>query len=248
MLRLAVRNDWKFGVFSPENATIEIHLLRLCEILIGKPFLKGYNGRMNIDELHQALDFIHKHIFFILPDNENYKLDNILDCVSSLCLKYGIKGLIIDPWNTIEHQVKDGEQMHIYIGRVLNQLKYYSRLHGLHTILVAHPKKMQRQKDTQHYILPSLYDISDSANWYNVADNGIVIYRRFGDDKSSSYNEVHIQKVKHKFIGKIGYSKFNFDNSCQRFIEFNSTKQGNMLEYQEEDYSEINLIDEEEPF
>jgi twinkle protein len=248
MLRLAVKHGWKFGVFSPENATIEIHLLRLCEILIGKPFLKYYNNRMSIEELHQALDFIHKHIFFILPDNENYKLDNILECASNLCLKYGIKGLIIDPWNTIEHQKNNGEETHIYIGRVLNQLKYYSRLHGLHTLLVAHPKKMQRAKETQQHLIPTLYDISDSANWYNVADNGIVIYRKFGEDKSSNYNEVHVQKVKHKFIGKIGYCKFNFDVSCQRFIEFGAAKKDSMFEYQEDSYFVENSIEDEESF
>src|SRR5690606_8782319 len=105
LLKLAVRYDWKFAVFSPENATIEIHLIRLCEILVGKPFLPNYHNQMTKAELISAVEFINEHIFFILPDNVvDFKLDKILNATSELVLRKGVKALIIDPWNTIEHQ------------------------------------------------------------------------------------------------------------------------------------------------
>lgn len=218
MIKLAIKHDWKFGIFSPENSTTEIHLLRLCEILIGKPFQKDFNNRMNVNELIGAMDFLNDHTYFILPDNEEFRLDRILASASELVLKHGIKALIIDPWNTLEHQYdKDSET--VYTGKVLNQLKYFARAHDIHLFLVAHPRKMARKKDSKLYEIPTLYDISGSANWFNIADNGIVVYRQFNEELTDSYTIVYCQKVKHKFIGKTGFAKFSFDTSCQRYYE-----------------------------
>jgi twinkle protein len=221
MLKLSENHNWSWGIFSPENATIEIHLLRLCEILVGKPFMKDYTGRMSKDEMFNARDFINEHVYFILPDNEDYKLERILEAASGLVLKHGIKGLIIDPWNTLEHQIGN-ESETIYTGKILNQLKYFARIHDIHLILVAHPRKMPRKKDSTHFEVPTLYDISGSANWFNIADNGLVVYRQFSEDFTKSHPVVYIQKVKHKFIGKTGHSKFTFDVSCQRYLERDS--------------------------
>lgn len=53
----------------------------------------------------------------------------------------------------------------------------------------------------------------------------MVVYRQFSEDFTESYPIVYIQKVKHKFIGKTGFAKFDFDVSCQRYIE-KAGKQG----------------------
>lgn len=218
MIKLAINHNWRWGIFSPENSTIEIHLLRLIEILVGKPFLKDYNNRMTFDEVETARDFINDHTYFILPDNEEYRLERILEAASCLVLKHGIKGLILDPWNTLEHQYGSDSET-IYTGKVLNQLKYFARIHDIHLFLVAHPRKMARKKDSKLFEVPTLYDISGSANWFNIADNGMVVYRQFSEDFTESYPIVYVQKVKHKFIGKTGFAKFDFDVSCQRYIE-----------------------------
>ena len=49
--------------------------------------------------------------------------------------------------------------------------------------MVAHPAKMQR---TQEGIIPppSLYDVSGSAHWNNMADVGLVIHRDFETDET----------------------------------------------------------------
>ncbi|MBS4012405.1 MAG: hypothetical protein KGZ97_01425, partial [Bacteroidetes bacterium] len=158
------------------------------------------------------------HTYFILPDNEEYRLERILEAASGLVLKHGIKGLILDPWNTLEHQYGSDSET-IYTGKVLNQLKYFARIHDIHLFLVAHPRKMARKKDSKLFEVPTLYDISGSANWFNIADNGMVVYRQFSEDFTESYPIVYVQKVKHKFIGKTGFAKFDFDVSCQRYIE-----------------------------
>ncbi|MBS4013356.1 MAG: bifunctional DNA primase/helicase, partial [Bacteroidetes bacterium] len=169
------------------------------------------------------------HTYFILPDNEEYRLERILEAASGLVLKHGIKGLILDPWNTLEHQYGSDSET-IYTGKVLNQLKYFARIHDIHLFLVAHPRKMARKKDSKLFEVPTLYDISGSANWFNIADNGMVVYRQFSEDFTESYPIVYVQKVKHKFIGKTGFAKFDFDVSCQRYIEKTGKQGRNELE------------------
>jgi twinkle protein len=71
-----------------------------------------------------------------------------------------------------------------------------------------------------NFDVPVLYDISGSANFYNIADNGITVYRRFNeDDASQSYTEVYIQKVKSKYIGKLGRIDFTYNINTQTYTE-----------------------------
>jgi twinkle protein len=218
MLRLTQYNDWKFGIYSPENATEDIHLIRLCEILYSRPFEKGFNDCLNEQDITEAVDFLNDRVYFIRPDNEEFTLDNILESATGLVQKYGIRGLIIDPWNTIEHQYGTLNET-IYTGKVLNRLKYFARDNGLHLILIAHPRKMSKKPGKKVFEVPSLYDISGSANWYNIADNGICVYRHFNEKRISNIVDIHILKVKHKYIGQMGKIGFEFDYKSQSYIE-----------------------------
>lgn len=237
MLRLSLYNGWKFGVFSSENGTTEIHLHRLCEILIGKPLLPNFNNRMNKEEMLLALEYINENVYFIEPkDNEN-SMENILEISKYLVQRFGIKGLILDPWNTIDHDFK-GQTETEYTKKMLNKLTYFEREHGLALFIVAHPTKMPRKKGKNTYEVPTLYDINGSANWYNKTEIGISVYRDFSDDYSTTnFTGVYFQKVKHKFIGKTGMIKYNFETSCQRFIEDNTERNtGSLLEVLRDDY------------
>jgi len=228
MLRLAVKNGWKFGVFSPENGKIEIHVHRLAEILIGKPFLPNYGNRMTQDELIMALKWINENIFFIIPDNDEFSLTNILDASAYLVAKHGIKGLIIDPWNTIIHEYINLSETE-YTKDILNRLIFFERNHGLHLFLVAHPAKMRKRKDSNQYEIPTLYDISGSANWYNKAEIGITIFREYSKDMNFTKQTVAvIQKVKHLFLGQTGTVSFQFDANCQRYYEAGNKEADNL--------------------
>lgn len=224
MVRLSIENGWKFAVFSPENAKIEMHLHRLTEIITGKPFLPGYNGRMTLEEVEKATNWIDNNIFFILPKDEDYTLTNILEAASYLVLKHGIKGLVIDPWNTISHDYKNDSETE-YTKKILNQLTYFERNHGLCLFIVAHPAKMRKVKDTNKYELPNLYDISGSAHWFNKAEVGITVYREFNKEMNDTlFTAVYVQKVKHRFMGQVGFTKFDFDKRCQRYYEKDEQK------------------------
>lgn len=219
--RLAALYGWKWGLFSPEHNPIEIHELRLAEIFVGKPFLPSYNGQMSREDLQVAKEFIRGHYHYILPENEEYTIDNILTVAEYYVQAKGIRGLILDPWNTIEHQAGPDQSETLYTAKILNKIKSFARAQGIHIFLVAHPTKMEtigRKKDSEvtNYQIPNLYNISGSAHWFNIADNGMTVYRHYFED-GTSQTHVYIQKVKHRFIGKTGKVMFNFDRSCSRF-------------------------------
>jgi twinkle protein len=223
MLRLCIKNGWKFGVFSVENGKIEIHLQRLCEILIGKPLLPNYNGQMTKEEKDKALEFINENIFFILPDKEEFTLSNIMSAASYLVLKHGIKGMIIDPWNCILHDFA-GDTETRYIEKTLNKLTYFERDKGIHLFLVAHPAKPLISKSNKPQP-PDLYSISGSANWFNKSEIGITVWREFDKDlEMTKHTQIKITKTKHKFIGRTGSVLFDFDVKSQRFYEQNQLK------------------------
>lgn len=216
IVNLARHNGWKSAVFSPENPTPETWIIRLLEIATGRPFFGG--NRIESEKVKGTLDALSQYFYLINPD-DSFTLDVILATARNLIRRVGINILIIDPWNNLEVKGKTGENETAYTARVLVKLRTFARQTGLHIILIAHPRKMQKNSDG-NYEIPTAYDISGSAHFYNVADNIISVYREFHNDKDdSSTSHVFVQKVKTKYSGSIGSSSFDFDKATQRYLE-----------------------------
>ena len=79
-----------------------------------------------------------------------------------------------------------------------------------------HVISKKKSGEFTNYQVPNLYNISGSAHWFNIADNGITVYRYYDEDGESE-TQVYIQKVKHRFIGKIGRVNYRFNLACSRF-------------------------------
>jgi hypothetical protein len=62
-------------------------------------------------------------------------------------------------------------------------------MHNVAVWIVAHPTKPQKGVNQ----MPSLYDVSDSANWSNKADYGLVYHRR---DKTVNEAQLAVVKVR----------------------------------------------------
>jgi len=73
---------------------------------------------------------------------------------------------------------------------------------------------MRKNKDG-FFEVPNLYDISDSAHWFNKVDNGLTVYLNY----SSGIVDVHVQKVRFKFLGRKGLSSFKWDEISGRYTE-----------------------------
>lgn len=220
MAKLAILHKWKFGIFSPENHPTSLHLSKFIEIFVGKPFTLQYGpDRITQEDINQCIGYMREKFFFIVPDDENFTIDNILEHALMLVRRHGIKGLVIDPWNTLEHQLADKENISQYVGKVLLKIINFDRRNGVHTFVVAHPTKMKKANaNSKKYPVPNLYDISSSSQFYDKADIGMSVYRDF----EKNITRLHILKVKHKHMGySQTVSEFVYDYKTSRYYPLN---------------------------
>lgn len=213
MTKCAASNGWSFAVCSFENQPSALHVTKLCEKIAGKAFgfRKNPYARMSKEELENAIDVVNKYFFFININNVDVTLDGIIEKAKELVTRKGIKSLLIDPWNYIEHKIPAGYTETQYISEALTSLKSFAISFGVHVFLVAHPTKMK--KEGQKYEIPTLYSISGSAHFFNKTDNGFTIVRDFQTNEVA----VYIQKVRFSWMGKVGQVKFRYDTDKRQY-------------------------------
>lgn len=203
LINLARLHGWRFAMCSPENQPIDLHVVKLVEKYAGKNFKAIPEA-----ELDRILDWLDEHFTFILPEEE-VTLDSILEKATALVLRKGIQGLVIDPWNEVEHQRGDKLSETEYVSLCLGKIKRWNRKHNVASWIVAHPTKMGKDINGKVEI-PTLYSISGSANWRNKADVGITIHRNPTNPNDRTV-QVHIQKVRWKIVGKVGLAELIYD-------------------------------------
>ena len=215
-VRLSLHYDWRCAWFSPENFPVTLHHPKLIEKLIGKRFLKGLISPMEFDA---AVGYLSHNFFDILPE-EGYRVDTILDKAEALVRRKGIRVFILDPYNCLEHQIPTGQSETQYIGEFLEKLRSFARRRQVLVILAAHPTKMKKDPLAKKFPVPTMYDISGSAAFFNKADFGIAIER----DRTQGVTRVHVQKVKFRHLGQPGVASFEYNTHNGRFVNFEEGK------------------------
>jgi twinkle protein len=212
---LARTHNWKFGVCSFENP-VPIHITKIMEKFVGLSFnfRKDPSHRMQQTEFEEAIYLTDLYFSFINVRQVDLTIEGLLLKFKEMVLKMGIKGVVIDPWNYIEHKIPQGYSETQYISEALTLIKEFAIQTDTHVFLIAHPKKLVKDSSGQ-YPVTTMYDISGSAHFFNKTDNGISVYRNFKDNTV----EVHIQKIRNSWQGKIGFATFNFDTFTRKYIQ-----------------------------
>jgi twinkle protein len=122
-------------------------------------------------------------------------LDKFLDLCRVAVVRHGVKMIVLDPWNELEHKRARDETETDYIGRAIRAIKRFAKLNDVAFWVVAHPTKPHEGVKK----VPGLYDISGSANWANKADYGLTYHRPIPND---NYAKVLISKVRMGLPGK----------------------------------------------
>ena len=207
MVNLARAQEWSFAICSFENPPEE-HFAKLAEKFVGQPFFEGPRPRMSENQVADTIIWAQQKFFLIRTEDEAPTIAWILEKARVAVIRHGIKGLVIDPYNEIEHQRPAGMTETEYVSDMLNRVKRFARNHDLHVWFVAHPAKPMRTREGD-YPVPSLYDISGSANWSNKADIGIVVERNFDSNRVV----IHVKKVRFKAIGIAGTAELEYDRA-----------------------------------
>jgi twinkle protein len=136
--------------------------------------------------------------------------------------KNGRTGIVLDPWNQLEHYRPPNLSETEYVSMALSASIRITRETGAHLWIVAHPAKMPKDRGTGERPIPTPYDISGSAHWYNKADNCITIHRDvMAEPGSTAYGmvDVHVQKVRFRHIGRPGIVSLWYDGGAGRYLE-----------------------------
>lgn len=209
-------HNWKIAFCSPENWPISRHAVGLIEKVMGKPFCDTpFTARLTKKEIEKGIKIISDAFFFTQLQDEGMSISNILHVMQGVIEKHGVKGIVLDPWNELEHRRPTDKSETEFISESLGQIRRFARFNKVHIWVVAHPTKLKRKEDGT-YPVPRLYDISGSAAFYNKADNGICIHRR---NPKVPEVDIHIQKIRFKEIGKLGRAKLGFISETGTYFD-----------------------------
>ncbi|XP_042020452.1 twinkle homolog protein, chloroplastic/mitochondrial-like isoform X1 [Salvia splendens] len=203
---------WKFALCSMENRVRE-HGRKLLEKHIKKPFFDVRYGerveRISTEELEQGKKWLSDSFSLIRCENDCLpSISWVLELARIAVLRHGVNGLVIDPYNELDHQRPPNQTETEYVSQMLTKVKRFAQHHSCHVWFVAHPRQLHNWIGGP----PNMYDISGSAHFINKCDNGIVIHRnRDPDAGPMDLVQVCVRKVRNKVIGTIGDAYLSYN-------------------------------------
>lgn len=216
LINLAKKYDLKHLVATFETS-LGGYYRSLFEMYTQQPYW-NFSNKENAVELilgSEAYQFITDH--FMMFDNKRlWDIDSICKRAEIEVMKHGVKTLVIDPYNRLKNDYKDREDK--YIGMILSKLCMLAKRLDILVIFVAHPKKPDKENAT----MPTMYSISGSGDWYNMADYGIIVHRDRDKQTRKLLNkpEICVSKVKSFYLGNPsgGMITLNY-NTSKRILE-----------------------------
>tara|TARA_B100001057_G_scaffold170343_1_gene171104 strand:- start:1330 stop:3036 length:1707 start_codon:yes stop_codon:yes gene_type:complete len=217
LIEIAKKYGWKYAIFSPEHST-SMHIRRLAQMFIEKPFDEGERHRMSPDELRDAISWINEHFYFIESKESVPDIDYLLEASKKAVRKYGCNGIIIDPYNEVSANRKGNAREDEHIRDFISKCKRFARLHDVVMWIVAHPTKLPKNNEGS-YSPPTSYDISGASHWSNQSDVIITVHRDFETDVTTVYT----RKIREQDLyGQIGTAQFQYDKRRKTFVEYSN--------------------------
>ena len=137
---------------------------------------------------------------FFLYDNDDYRINSIIEKMTVLAKRYGVRVFVIDNLMTIESDLKDKYEAET---DTVKKLKAFAKKYNVIVHLVAHPRKSMNENITKD-------DVAGSANITNLADYVTVIERNF--DETKEYDaSLNILKNRHTGINVEMKLKFSIE-------------------------------------
>ena len=137
---------------------------------------------------------------FFLYDSDDYRIEAIIEKMTILAKRYGVRVFIIDNLMTLESSLKDKYEAET---DTVKKLKAFAKKYNVIVHLVAHPRKSMNENITKD-------DVAGSANITNLADYVTVIERNF--DGTKEYDaSLNILKNRHTGINVEMKLKFSIE-------------------------------------
>lgn len=220
VLNLVYDYAMKASFFSPEHQPMSLHQSTFIEKAVGRNFWNDKNGqRITKADIDRYVDWADEKIYVTSPERgEAASWDWLLEKFTEQMFSYGVDIFVVDAFNKVA--LPKGNKLDA-INEVLTKITAFAQANDVIVILVAHPTKM-RKNDDGKYEVPTLYDVSGSADFYNQTHDGFSIHRVYEDlgKGEEGCTEFHNTKTKYKFQGTIGdYVRFKYHVPTGRYYE-----------------------------
>ena len=209
LYNLTEQYDYKHVMFDKES-NINISFANLA-MMYKKNYFYGHN-KMSEQDVRESIKYLSEY-FKIYPRVTEWTIDDILDKAKECVKRYGVKTLTIDPFNKVKMDI--GEKgIRLYVRDFLNKCGDFAVSDDVLVTVIAHPTKPVFGKKQ-----PELYDISESADWANMADYGLVMYREKKDNVWSDTTNIMVEKVKDDSLGDTSGGLARLTKEKGRFVE-----------------------------
>lgn len=215
--KLNVLHDWKIGYYSPESAPLPVHFSKVFSKFAGLKFTKKSN--ITESDRYVVQDYIKDNYFWVSPV-QDISLDEILLRFEYLVKAKGCKAFVIDPFNRIETDQDYTFDKLLFIKKTLKKITTFAQKHDALIFLIAHPTKLQKTKDGK-FPVATMYDISGSADFFNMTSYGISVRREQDDETLAfmSHGQVAISKAKvNETMGDTGIWEFRYNINNGRYM------------------------------
>ncbi len=211
----------KASFFSPEHHPLALHQSSFIQKTFGKNFFKDNEDcpRVSKHEIAKYAEWANERLYLTCPDDgESPTWDWLLAKFNEQMINYGTDIFVIDAFNKLEFTEK-GNKLDM-INTVLTKLTNFAQRNNVIIFLIAHPTKM-KQNEAGVYAMPTLYDVSGSADFRNQTHDGFCIYRFFEDENGTENKTIFANlKTKMSFQGEIGKSvEFDYHVPSGRYYE-----------------------------
>ncbi len=165
---------WKTAFCSPENQPEYLHTDKIIRKIYGKK-VEAHELDTGIFKLVE--DYYKEH-FYHIDYKQGYDLESVLEKGAELVKRYGIRCLVIDPYNKVPLKGVSKQNTNVYTTEYLNRIDNWCKQYDCLVILVAHPNKMHI-KGEKTMPEPSFYDVKGGGEFYDMSYHGLLVYRDF---------------------------------------------------------------------
>jgi hypothetical protein len=192
----AVHYDWNWMLYMGENSSASVKM-KFMEFFIGKKL-----QNMNDHEHNVALRFVDEH-FFILSTDNMYTYGDILEHSKTLMQYKSLKGIFIDPYNSLKMELTTAKNKYIYDYEAYTNMLNYTRKYNITLFLSVHTTtEAQRDRDKDgNQKMPHASQAEGGSVLSNKVDTFLTYHRKIKSADEWMWTQVSVDKVRSRETG-----------------------------------------------
>jgi twinkle protein len=235
-------------------------MANLTQQAVGKPFFGTVDGveKCTKEDLERFKNWSKERLYLTTAENGQFATwDWLFNKFEEQIYTYGIDVFVIDAFNKVI--LPSGMNRKDAIDEQLTKLTQFAQLHNVVIFLIAHPTKMGADEKGKQKI-PTLYDVSGSADFRNQTHDGFTIHRIWDNPESGEegYTSFYNGKTKMAFQGEIGAEiKFKYHLPTRRYfvegckpyhLDLTQSGEKQHIDYDPNKYIETNKFEPNDDF